>query len=126
MPIQRVANPEVARRYLLDELSVGTTLAKLVASRIDFAGGQYLFDLSQVLDQSALDFRSGNLRFQKNEATAFAQLVKTFIANPQCAVLLQETMMEASELAGFEYAPLAVFHGAEIYWRIIGAQMAVQ
>ncbi len=53
-----------------------------------------------------------------------ARLIKSFIQDPICAVLLQETQMNASDLPGFEYATLATLYGDEIYWNVTGRELA--
>ncbi len=126
MAIYMVTNLLEARSYIADELAQGKTLANLVRDRVDFLQGQFYFEKSQRVDQTELDFRSGNLPSSGKEEMVLARLIKSFIQEPNCAVLLQETQMDPSELPGWEYASLAAFYDGEIYWRIEGQKLATR
>lgn len=124
MPIQVVTNISAAKEYLLEQLAEGTTLAKLVASHVNLSEGRFWFGLSYKIDQSSLNFGSGNVKHTRYEGLFLARLVKSFIRDQLCTVLLQETQMKPSELGDFDIANLAVLFGKEIYWRIEGPELA--
>jgi hypothetical protein len=125
MPIQAVTNPSNAQRYMLTQLRGGTTLAKLVAERVDFSEGRFWFGLSHIVDQATVDFGSGNIKLTRHEGLFLAQLIRLFISQQGYAVFLQETQMKPSELKGFDLEKLAVLFGEEIYWRIATPEMSV-
>jgi hypothetical protein len=118
MSMQKIKNSSSqALAYLLKELSQGTMLAKKVLSRTDFALGRFFAGIPESADQSQLDFGS-SMRGLSREPMAFAHLIKSFINNPECAVLLEDSEPLTSdplEVDPQSRARMTMYNG-EVYW----------
>jgi hypothetical protein len=131
MPIREVADVAGAERYLRDQLIDGTTLAHLVLDRIDFRRGKFRIAMPDAIDQTPpFDFKSGIMRPDGDEEVLVARVLKSFIGDPHCAVLMQETQLEISDrytdryLREHGYEHLLAAYKEEIYWAVAGEQLA--
>lgn len=123
-----IAEAKRAEEYVRDELADGTTLAKLVLESIDLARGRFRVAMPHWVVQTGPRF---NLKYELfrldgNEETAFGRVVKAFVAEPDSAVILQDTMRSMSDpcMTGAPNRALAVSYGQEVYWMIAGAVIA--
>jgi hypothetical protein len=124
---QELRNPSQAEKYMADQLSEGTTLARLVLKGIDFALGRFRVAMPETVEQAPLlDFRSGNVHLAGDEEEMLAGVINSFIREPNCALLIQdsEASMLDPWLQSFPHRELAIPYSGELYWRIAGATLA--
>jgi hypothetical protein len=127
MPIQLVRHVSQAEKYMKDKLSEGTTLARLVAERTDLSVGIFRLPMPEISDPSEpLDLESGNVHLARDEEESFARVIRAFISNPACALIMQDNEAKMSDpiMEKLPYRHLAVEYGAEVYWRVAGAGLA--
>jgi hypothetical protein len=125
MAFRDVRNAAQAEKYMREQLSEGTTLARLVVKRIDFARGGFRIAMPETVDKTEpLDFNSGNLRLAGDEQTALARVIKSFIREPSCTLLMQDSEARISEIRDLPYGKLAIPYSAEVYWRVAGSELA--
>jgi hypothetical protein len=122
MSIQKIKNSLQALAHLRKELSEGGTLAKLVLSRTDFTPGEFLTGFPGNVDQSQLDFRS-SIRGLPDEPTDFAKLIRSFIHDPLCVVLVEDIDPFPLE-EDSPYKTRAMRYDTELYWRMSGLDLS--
>jgi hypothetical protein len=125
--IQEVRDALQAERYMREELSDGTTLAKYVLKAIDFSAGKFRVAMPETVDQSQpLDYRYESARVGRDDEICFARVMRSFIRDPECAVLMQDTQVSMSS-TGFHDLPhseLIVPYGSEVYWSVSGRELS--
>ena len=121
MSIQKIDNLAGALTYLREELSKGSSLAKLVLRTVDFGQGTFFAGLPANGDQSRLNFRS-SLPGLAREHIALAHMIKIFIDKPHCTALLEDPMPMTSNLQNIDpkYRVRARTFNGELYWSISG------
>jgi hypothetical protein len=122
MAIQEIRRSSSAQEYMVDELSAGTTLAKLVLKGIDFTRGRFRVAMPATVEQDrGLDFQQ-SLRLDRDEEITLARMIKCFIRDSKAAVLLQDTQKSISDpgLAHLNNKELMIPFEAEFYWTIAG------
>jgi hypothetical protein len=127
MPIREVSDAIGAERYIRDQLIQGTTLAQLVLNQIDFSRGKVRIAMPANIDQTPpFNFKSGNTRLDGDEEMALARIVKSFIGDAKCSVLMQETQLEKTDrfFAERGYENLVVSYKEEVYWAVAGRELA--
>lgn len=127
MTIQIVKQELQAELYVRKQLSRGTTLARLVLQAIDFARGRFRIVMPPGTDQSvALDFSSSNINLAGDKPIAFARVIKWFLQDSNCSLLIQDTEASMSDpwLQEFEHKNLAIPYDGELYWKVAGPQLA--
>lgn len=120
MAVQEITHPSLAQKYMVDELSAGTTLAGLVLKGTDFTRGSFRVAMPATVEQDkVLNFRQ-SLRLDRDEEMTLARLIKCFIWDPKSAVLLQDTQKSISDpgLANLKNKELMIPFDAEFYWTI--------
>jgi hypothetical protein len=132
MPIREIADVAGAERYMREQLTDGTTLAHLVLNRIDFSRGKFRIAMPGTVDQTPpFDFKSMR-RLDGDEEMAVARVMKSFISDPNCVVLMQETQLEISDRFSTEnwfltknwHENLALSYKNEPYWPVVGPELA--
>jgi hypothetical protein len=121
MSLRRIANSSQALAHLQKELAEGSSLAKLVLRKTSFAEGKFFAGIPDGVDQSQLDFRS-SISGLRDEPSAFAHAIKSFIDGPHHYVLLEDTIpmfSDPSEENG-PYRARMTIHGEEIFWNLSG------
>jgi hypothetical protein len=120
-----------AAKYMAKELSDGTTLARLVLKRADFTRGSFRVALPVNVDSSRqLDFRqdvsSSDLHPDGDEAALFAGVIKLFIHDSDCTVLIQDTLKSMSDKVTqrLDSRHLAISYKAEVYWTLAGQELS--
>jgi hypothetical protein len=127
VPFQELRNPSETEKYMADQLSEGTTLARLVLRGIDFALGKFRVAMPEMVKQAPLlDFRSGNVHLAGDEEEMFASVINSFIREPNSALLIQDSEASISDpwLQSFPHREFAIPYRGELYWRIAGATLA--
>ncbi len=127
MPFIDVDDKQRAAEYVKDQLSQGSTLAKLVARSIDLSRGRYRVGMPGTKDQATqFDFRWETFRLAGDEEKLFARAIKMFVRNPKNGVILQDTMKSISDpcMSDAPYRTLAITYAKELYWTIAGAELA--
>jgi hypothetical protein len=127
MPIRKLEILTGVEDYLRHELSDGTTLARMVLDRTDLKFGSFRIAAPAGMDLSRpveLSWEPAGLK--GNEELLFAGVVNSYIRDPRCAVLLQETQFSMSELRrlGLTHAKSLIRHGDEVYWSVAGSEVA--
>ncbi len=124
MAIKRVGIRSItaAENYLSRHLAEGTTLARLIKAQIDFGLGVFRVIVPESTDMDlSLDFSSGNFHLSGYEEIFFAQLIRSFLRNTGCALLIQDNEFNISELSigqQLPYRHLAISYKEEVYWRL--------
>jgi hypothetical protein len=120
-PIRKSKEAE-AESFLKDELSKGMTLAQLVLPEIDFTHGRMFTWIPATMDQDAIKNFQWEIRLSRDEEQDFGRFVHTYIKDPHCAFILQDT--ENWNFEGDEYEALAAKYNDELYWHIVGAGLS--
>jgi hypothetical protein len=128
MPFLYVDDPLQASEYLLDQLSRGTALSRLVKESVDFSRGRIRVAMpaGRRVTQD-LDFRSETFPLGQSGENDFARVVRSFIGDPKNAILLQDTELSISDpefSTNLPYASLAVSYQNEVYWAVSGEELA--
>jgi hypothetical protein len=132
MAIREIADVVGAEKYMREQLTDGTTLAHLVLNRIDFSRGKFRIAMPDSVDQTPpFDFKSDR-RLDGDEEMAFALVVKSFIADPNCAALMQETQIRKSDpFSGYSWYLAKIFqenlvlsYKDELYLPVAGPEFA--
>jgi hypothetical protein len=124
--MQKIKNMVQALDYLRKELSKGATLAKLAMSRTDFALGTYFAGIPENFDQNQLNFQWG-IRGLSGEPMVFAKMIKSFIHDPGCVVLVEDIDPFASPFPAEEdasYRTRAMTYRDEVYWNLSGMHLS--
>jgi hypothetical protein len=128
MPFLCVDDPPQASEYLLDQLSRGTTLSRLVQGSVDFPRGRIRVAMPEGRKVTqALDFRFETFPLGQTGESDFARLVRSFIGDPKNSILLQDTELSNSDpefSTNLPYASLAVSYQNEVYWAVSGKKLA--
>lgn len=127
MPFVDVIDKRRASEYVKDQLSQGTTLAKLVAQSIDLSRGRYRVAMPESREQGKeFNLKWETFRLAGDEEDTFARLIKSFICNEECDVILQDTGTSVSYpyFAKLPYRNLAMTYAEEVYWNVSDAQLA--
>ncbi len=126
MAIREIADVVGAEKYMREQLTDGTTLAHLVLNRIDFGRGKFRIAMPDSVDQSPpFDFKCENFSMNGDEEMVVARVIKSFISDPNCAVIMQETEKEISDPCLTEDDKnLLVSYKDELYWAVAGPQSA--
>jgi hypothetical protein len=125
MSIREVADIHGAERYTREQLADGTTLAHLVLSRIDLSRGRFRIAIPDIVDQAQpFDFKSGILAMQGDEEMMVARVIKSFIKDPGCALLMQEMQPEPTDGLFKKYGENLVSYKDEPYWKVGGVESA--
>jgi hypothetical protein len=120
MSMQQIVDIDKAVAFLRQELSEGTTLAKLVLDRIDFSQGRYFAWTPSTTDQTKIsDFRWSVRLSPDAEQRDFARFVKAFTRNSNRAVIIQDIVSD-NIYEDDEFRHLAIRYNGELYWRIEG------
>ncbi len=121
MALVDLVDTRQATGYFLDQLGAGNTLARLVRSSIELSKGRFRAVMPVDTDQGpGFDLRWDTFSFAGDEDLTFARLVKRFIRNPGCAVILQDIEASLSD-PGFSTlsdGALAIPYGSEVYWSL--------
>ena len=127
MPIQNVTDSLRAENYMRGQLSGGTTLARLALNRIDLSAGRFRIPMPETVDQrEPIDYRHESVILGHDEEMCFARVVKSFIRDSKCAVLMQDTQLSTSD-PGFRQMPqdrLILVYRKEVYWSVRGRELA--
>ena len=122
MIFKRFKNDLLARRYMLEQLGGGTTLARLVAEDTALQRGGVFVALPMNINPDDLsEFRWEIDDLQSTDAQVlFKSLVARFINDARCEVLFQDTMGKPSDPWTERFAPKQrmVLLGEEIYWKL--------
>ena len=122
MSLQRIKDPEKAVSFLKGELSEGMALAKLVLREIDFSRGRMFGWMPSTTNQDAIEDYQFSRRLTGKEDREFCRFIQTFIQDPKCAVILQDT--EYRDGDGDKYDGFASKYDDELYWQIHGADLS--
>lgn len=121
MPIRDVEDITGAQRYLRSQLADGTTLAHLVLNRCDLSRGKFRISMPEHVNQLPLfDFgsRSAVLHLDGDEQILVARVVKSFLKDTHCGVLMQETQVRTSDRFFKGKENLVCIYQDELYWPI--------
>ena len=127
MPFLNVDNTRRASEYLLDQLSQGTTLSRLVRESVDFSLGRIRVAIPPGMKASEdLDFRYETFPLRQTGENDFARLLKSFISTEECDVILQDTQISMSDpgIADLPWGKLAIPYRKEVYWNVADAELA--
>jgi hypothetical protein len=116
MGIKKIKNSPQALEHLRYELSRGGVLAKLVVSKTDFALGNCFAAIPEAVDQTKLNFRWW-IPGLPDEPMDFAKLIRSFIDDPVCVVLVEDIEPFPVE-EDSPYKMRAMRYDTELYWRI--------
>jgi hypothetical protein len=119
MPFVDIIDKQRAIEYVRDQLSRGTALAKLLARSIDLSRGRCRVAMPEAKDQGeGFDLRWETFRLVGDEETIFARLIKSFISNEECHIILQDanTSVSFPYFAKRTYRRLARLYAGEVYW----------
>jgi hypothetical protein len=122
MAMLRIRNSEQALNYLKGQLSEGMALARLALREVDFEKGEMYVWMPLTADQDAIENFKVSRRLSGDEDPEFCRFAWTFIQDPNCAVILQDTITWNTE--GERYEALAAKYGDELYWYIAGADLS--
>ncbi|MGB8411765.1 MAG: hypothetical protein WCE23_02960 [Candidatus Binatus sp.] len=132
MAIREIADVVGAEKYMREQLTDGTTIAHLVLNRIDLSRGKFRIAMPDIVDQNPpFDFKSDR-RLDGDEEMAVARVIKSFISDPNCVVLMQETQIGKSDRFSTEswflekawQENLALNYKDELYWPVAGPEFA--
>ncbi len=125
MSMREIIDAARAKEYLIEQLSEGTTLARLLLRGTDFSRGRYRAGLPEGMDQTEMDFH-WSLSGLREEDRAFARIIKVFIENLGGAALVADTETKTSQgaLGSYPYRDRMMTYGDEVYWRIAGAGLS--
>lgn len=127
MPFLEIKDLLQAERYVAEQLSEGTTLARTILNSVDLSRGKYRVAMPASIDQGEpLDFRFETLRLAHDEEAAFARLIRCFIRHPRCALLMEDREAKMSDpvMETLPLRNLAIPYHQELYWRVSGSQLA--
>jgi hypothetical protein len=116
-----------AAEYVKEQLLLGTTLANLAAQSIDLSRGSYRVAMPVTKAQGVeFDLRWETFRLAGDEENCFARLIKSFICNEECNVILQDTETSTSYpyFGKLPYRKLALPYAEEVYWNVADAKLA--
>jgi hypothetical protein len=107
--------------HLEKELAEGSSLAKLVLRKTNFAEGKFFAGIPDRVDQSQLDF-SSSIGGLGREPWVFANAIKSFIDGPHHYVLLEDTIPMHSDPSQEDgpYRARMTIHGQEKFWNLSG------
>jgi hypothetical protein len=82
--------------------------------------------MPDTVDQTqAFDFKSAILGMHGDEEMMVARLTKSFISDPNCGVLVQDTQLQKSDgLLTQNEENLVVSYKGELYWKVAGPDLA--
>jgi hypothetical protein len=125
MGMQEMENQAKATEYLVEQLALGTTLARLVLQGTDLSLGKYRAGIPKGVDQAQINFHS-SLKGLRGEDRVFARIIKRFIeeAGGSALVADTETRKSQGDLSGYPYADRMLTYDDEVYWRIAGAHLS--
>jgi hypothetical protein len=126
MSIEKLRNVLQASEHLRKELSEGATLAELTLKRTSFGPGAYFGVIPENKNQSDLNFGWGISR-PSGEPIVFAKMVRSFIDDPDCVVLVEDIDPFSNPFADEEDAPYrtrALTYNGEVYWNISGSDLS--
>lgn len=121
-----VIDEQRAAQYAKEQFSHGTTLSKLVAGSTDLSRGHFRVAMPESKEQGqAFDLR-WDTRLSGDEEATFARLIKSYLRNEQCYVILQDTGTSVNYpyFAKLPYRGLARTFGEEVYWSVADAKLA--
>lgn len=127
MVVLEKEDASAAAKHMLDRLAEGSTLAHLTVKFIDLTRGSFVVIAPESATHShRIDFQSSNHALRGDEEIRFARLLKLFIRDPDCAVVLQELHATLSDpwMKDFSYRHLAIQCGSELYWRVSGKDLS--
>jgi hypothetical protein len=127
MGIQLINDVVSATEYMLSALAQGTTLARLASKSIDLSRGTFRLLMATMVDPSRpLDLTSGSAVLAGDEERLFVHIIRSFIRNPGCALIMQDSEAHASDpiMQKLPYRHLAVGYGAEVYWQVAESDVA--
>jgi hypothetical protein len=88
----RIRNSEQALNYLKGQLSEGMALTRLALREVDFEKGEMYVWMTLTADQDAIENFKFSRRLSGDEDPEFCRFAWTFIQDPNCAVILQDTI----------------------------------
>lgn len=122
-----VIDKKRATEYVKDQLSQGATLANMIARSIDLSHGHYRVAMPETEEQAGdFDLRWETFRLAGDEEFTFARLIKSFVRNEECDVILQDMNTSTSYpyFSKLPYRNLAKLYGTELYWNVADSKLA--
>jgi|SRR5579885_749433 len=124
MTIQEARNRHVVTVYLIEQLTLGTTLAKVVLERVNLSLGGFRIAAPTPIDWSQPVDLEHSTDLTGDEEMGLAKIIKSFIRIQHCGVLLQDVNMGPDQLPDTESPARALVYRNEIYWSVAGAALA--